>query len=235
MDNINSEKLDFFKAIFLCQNMEDKEICELANRCHHVSYGKKNVIFFEKDEGNKLFMIEEGHVKITQVNSDGNEVILAIFGPGDFFGEMSMIDEELRSANAIALSEVKLYYLDLNDFIYMIGHNSHFSLNLMKALASRLRISDDSIKGLFLGDARQRIILTIYNLANQMGIKKGKRVTISNLPTQTDLANLSGTSRETLSRTLKKLETDKVIERVEKDIIILDYHFFLKEFIHDEE
>ena len=68
-----------------------------------------------------------------------------------------------------------------------------------------------------------------------MGMKKGKKVRISGLPNQTDLASLAGTSRETLSRTFKKLENDNIIERIDKDIIITDYHYFLKEFIHDEE
>ena len=232
MDENN--KQEFLRSISLCENMNDDEIKAIAEHCRIKSYKKKNVIFLESDPGNMLYLIYSGRIKITKLNEEGNEVILTILGDGDYFGEMSLLDDHDRNANAIAMDDVELLTVTKNEFVNLLIHNSTLSLNLLKTFAIRLRVTDIRMKSFFLDDAQKKVIITLYNLAEKMGIPDGNNIIIEEVPNQTDLANLTGISRETLSRIINKFEINKIIERQGKNIKILRYHDFVQRFIDND-
>ncbi|NOR45814.1 MAG: cyclic nucleotide-binding domain-containing protein [Candidatus Delongbacteria bacterium] len=232
MDN-NSKNI-FLRSISLCDNMNDEEIKAIAEHCRIKSYKKKNVIFLESDPGNMLYLISSGRVKITKLNEEGNEVILTILSDGDYFGEMSLLDDQDRNANAIAMDDVELLTITKNEFVNLLIHNSTLSLNLLKTFAIRLRVTDIRMKSFFLDDAQKKVIITLHNLAEKMGVSDGKDVIIQEVPNQTDLANMTGISRETLSRIINKFEMNKIIGRSGKDIKILQYNDFVQRFIDND-
>ena len=189
-----------------------------------------NYIFLEDSEGEQCFFVLEGSVKVTRLSKDGREVILAMLNEGDFFGEMSLLDGESRSANVIALEKTKVLTLDRNDFIAVVNDYPQIAVQLLKELARRLRKSDRQIASLSLSDAEKRIALCIIRFADEQGVIQNGKVSIPKTPIQQDIANMAGTSRETVSRALGLLEKEDLIERNGRELIILDYKKFIKEF-----
>lgn len=153
-------------------------------------------------------------------------MILALLGPGEIFGELAILDGEARSANALAQENCNLLAINKEDFLDILKNNFSVSYNLMCELAKRLRKSDQQIEALSLSDAEHRIGVSLLNLAEDMGVIRKGKVTIQNLPFQQDIANMAGTSRETVSRVLKLLENKNMISKVGHTLVIPDYTFF---------
>jgi CRP/FNR family transcriptional regulator, cyclic AMP receptor protein len=228
------KKIEFLRSISLCGSMSDAEITNIAEHCQLKKFTKRNIVFMEQDPGNMFYIIYNGKIKITKLNNDGNEVILSILGTGDFFGEMSLLDQYKRNANAIALEDIELLTIDRNEFLDVLHKNTTFTFNLLKTFAIRLRSTDIRVKSFFLDDAQQKVLMMLYDLSEKLGTAKGKGMLLKDMPNQTDLANLTGISRETLSRIIKKFEMNEIITREGKDILITDYKDFVERFINEE-
>jgi len=218
------------KNLPLFGELEDGDMREIWEQVHTRTYKKGNIILFEEDPGDSLFIINEGKVKITRLSEEGKEVILSILGEGEFFGEMSLLDGESRSANVIALSDSEVFILKRQNFLEIIHKNPQIAITLLEELARRIRKSDQQIEFLSLSDAENRVALTLLRLAEESGTFKMGQVTIDELPMQQDMANMSGTSRETISRMLSDFKDKEYIDRKGKKLIILDYEKFRLEF-----
>ena len=184
------------------------------------------MIILEEEYGDLVFAVQSGTIKITRVNDEGKEVILALLGPGEIFGELAILDGEARSANALAQENCELLAINKEDFLHILKNNFSVSYNVMCELAKRLRKSDQQIEALSLSDAEHRIGVSLLNLAEDMGVIRKGKVTIQNLPFQQDIANMAGTSRETVSRVLKILENKSMISKEGHTLTIPDYTFF---------
>ena len=126
---------------------------ELLSRMTKRSYQKNNMILMEDEFGDTFFIIAGGSIKITRVSEDGREVILAMLGEGEFFGEMSLLDGETRSANAIAIEESKVLILKRHDFLLFLERFPKIAISLLTEMAGRIRKSDQQIESLSLSDA----------------------------------------------------------------------------------
>ena len=216
--------------ISIFSSLKQEEVRKIADFCMPRTYPKNSMIILEEEFGDTVFAICEGTVKITRVNDEGKEVILALLGPGEIFGEMAIIDGESRSANALAQENCILLAFPQNEFLKILKTYFEVSFSLMGELARRLRKSDQQIEALSLSDAENRIGVSMLNLAEDMGsIRKGK-VTIEKLPFQQDIANMAGTSRETVSRVLKMFEEKNLIIKTGHRLVIPDYLFFKRLF-----
>ena len=203
---------------------------ELLSRMTKRSYQKNNMILMEDEFGDTFFIIAGGSIKITRVSEDGREVILAMLGEGEFFGEMSLLDGETRSANAIAIEESKVLILKRHDFLLFLERFPKIAISLLTEMAGRIRKSDQQIESLSLSDAEHRIGITLIRMAEELGTIRQGKVEISNLPYQQDIANMAGTSRETVSRMMKILEEKGFIKRSGHNLSILDYSKFKRTF-----
>ena len=210
--------------------LEEKEQMEIWTHVVTRSYKKSNIILFEEDPGDSLFIIKEGKVKITRLSEEGKEVILSILGEGEFFGEMSLLDGESRSANVIALSDCEVFVLKRDKFLNILKTTPQIAITLLEELAHRIRMSDQQIEYLSLADAENKVAMTILRIAEESGTFKMGQVSIEELPMQQDMANMSGTSRETISRMLSDFTEKGYIERKGKKLIILDYERFKSDF-----
>ena len=210
--------------------LEETEQIEIWDHVLTRSYKKSNIILFEEDPGDSLFIIKEGKVKITRLSEEGKEVILSILGEGEFFGEMSLLDGESRSANVIALSDCEVFILKRDNFLNILKSSPQIAITLLEELAHRIRMSDQQIEYLSLADAENRVAMTILRIAEEAGTFKMGKVTIEELPMQQDMANMSGTSRETISRMLSDFTEKGYIERQGKKLVILDYERFKTDF-----
>ena len=213
-------------GINIFSDLSEKE-CELLRPiCKPRNYLKNSMIILEEEYGDLVFVVKTGTIKITRVNDEGKEVILALLGPGEMFGELAILDGEARSANALAQENCELLAINKEDFLDLLKNYPSVSYNVMCELAKRLRKSDQQIEALSLSDAEHRIGVSLLNLAEDMGVIRKGKVTIQNLPFQQDIANMAGTSRETVSRVLKILENKNMIFKEGHTLIIPDYGFF---------
>jgi CRP-like cAMP-binding protein len=194
------------------------------------TYVKGQMILLEDDLGQTFFVIAGGSVKITRLSDDGREVILAMLGESDFFGEMSLLDGAGRSANVVALEPSEVLTLSRNNFLEILQDYPKISISLLDELTQRIRKSDQQIESLSLSDVEQRIGITLIRLAEELGTIKQGNVKIKNLPYQQDIANMAGTSRETVSRTFKLLEEKGLVTREGRKLTIYNFNQFTKTF-----
>ena len=224
------DKLSLLQSVPIFSDLSPSDLNKIAERMIQRTYTKGQMILLEDDLGQTFFVIGGGSVKITRLSDDGREVILAMLGESDFFGEMSLLDGAGRSANVVALDSSEVLTLSRNDFLEILQEYPKISISLLEELTQRIRKSDQQIESLSLSDVEQRIGITLIRLAEELGtIKKGS-VTIKNLPFQQDIANMAGTSRETVSRTFKLLEEKGLVSRQGRQLIIYDFNQFSKTF-----
>jgi len=224
------KNIELLKTVSLFWDLDTTELGYISDKMVSKKFENGNLIFLEESEGKNLFFVIEGSVKVTRLSKDGREVILAMLNAGDFFGEMSLLDGEARSANVIALEKTEVLSLNRDDFLVVLHDYPKIAIQLLKEMTSRLRKSDRQIVSLSLSDAEKRIALCIVRFADEQGLIKNGQVTIPKIPIQQDIANMAGTSRETVSRAMSLLTEEKYIERNGKELKILNYKSFIKEF-----
>ena len=198
--------IDFLRNVSLFESLNQDELEALSDVTFTRTFGKDNVIILAEEEGDMLFILKKGQVKVSIVSEEGREVILSLLGPGSVFGELSLLDGKPRSANVVATEETNLLMLRRSDFVQLIFKKPQIATALLAELATRLRKTDRQIEGLALLDVTSRISETLLQLAAEQGAETADGVVIENRPTHLELANMSGTTRETVSRVLKRLE-----------------------------
>jgi CRP-like cAMP-binding protein len=217
---------DFLKYVPIFSDLNDATIEQISKIGVRKSFKKDSVVMFEHETGSALFVIVEGKVKISRVSEDGREVILSILNDSDFFGEMAILDGFARSANVTAMEDSEIYIIQRNDFIALLQDHPEISIALLNELTQRLRAADLKIKSLSLKDAEGKVASVILQLADDIGKIKNGAVEIEKLPLQHDLANMAGTSRETISRTFHSLVKKGLIELKGSKLRILNYEAF---------
>ncbi|MDQ2695526.1 MAG: Crp/Fnr family transcriptional regulator, partial [Pseudomonadota bacterium] len=177
-----------------------RQICDCGvNR----SYPKNAILINEGDLSDSLFIILSGRVKIFVSDEDGKEVILNIQGPGEYFGELALIDEEPRSASVMTLEPSQMAVVSKAAFQECLAAHPNLAFNLIRSLVRRVRSLTESVKSLALLDVYGRVARTLLNLASD---QDGKLVIEERL-THQDIANMVGASREMVSRIMKDLTT----------------------------
>lgn len=220
----------FLNYIPLFSELSDDDLREIVKLAVRQVYKKDNMILIEEEIGSTMFIILDGRVKISRISDDGREVILSILSEGDFFGEMSILDGQNRSANVVTLDDSKIMVIRREDFLQMLHDYPQIAINLLKELAQRLRRSDAQIKSLSLQNATGKVASTLLRIADDSGKIHLGQVEIPRLPPQQDLANMAGTSRETISRVLKSLTKQGYLRKEGSRLIIKDYESFRSEF-----
>lgn len=222
--------ISLLKYIPLFSELTDDDLREIQKLAVRQVYKKDNMVLIEEEIGSTMFIILDGRVKISRISDDGREVILSILSEGDFFGEMSILDGQNRSANVVTLEDSKIMIIRREDFLQMLHDYPQIAINLLKELAQRLRRSDSQIKSLSLQNATGKVASTLLRIADDSGKIFRGQVEIPRLPPQQDLANMAGTSRETISRVLKSLTKRGYLRKEGSRLIILDYESFRSEF-----
>jgi CRP/FNR family transcriptional regulator, cyclic AMP receptor protein len=193
------------------------------------NYKKDTTILSKSYSGSGLYVITKGKVKVVENDSEGREIILEFLGEHDYFGEMSIIDNKYPSADVIAMEDTELFFLARDEFLNLLKENPNIGIALLEELTRRLRMSDSKIKSLSIANAEGRIAAAILQIAENTGIIHQGSVQVT-LPYQHDIANLAGTSRETVSRVMHALEKKGLIEFDGSKIRIPDYNNFRKSY-----
>ena len=210
-----------FRKVPLFEVLKDEDLEAIARVTITRSYDKDRGIILAEEEGDALFIIASGQVKVSIVSENGREMILSLLGEGAVFGELSLLDGKPRSANVVATQDTALYMVRRADFLQLLYKVPQIAIGLLAELAARLRKTDRKIEGLALLDVTSRISETLLQLAEEQGSQTEFGVTLSARPTHQQLANMSGTTRETVSRVLKRLENQGYISTEGRSITIL--------------
>lgn len=202
------------------EGLEEAQLEKIAPLFMTRDYRKGEYVFWENEEGDELFMIKTGLVKIFRQDQT-REIILAIFSDGDFFGEMAVLENErVRSASAKTLEKTTLYVLKRSDFISLLYENPTILIKILETALERLRQANELITDLTILNARTRMIRMLLRLCEQHGIQSKDGVLIDLKLTHQQLADMTGTVRETVTKILLELQ-DSDLVRVDKKKIFI--------------
>jgi CRP/FNR family cyclic AMP-dependent transcriptional regulator len=211
---------ELLRSVPIFSELSEADIASLGRLTSRRTCPKDTVVFFENEEGDSFFMIVDGRIKVTILGDDGREVILSVLGRGDFFGEMALLDNEPRSATAIAVEDTELLSLHRNDFQSVLTDNRSIMLALIKILTARLRRANHQISTLALLDVYGRVARVIVDTARDEGKRlKDGRIAFRRA-THQEIANRIGTTRETVTRMLKDLERQGLIHIDGKEVVV---------------
>lgn len=224
-----TEDLSILRNVPIFADLEDRDLEKIARLGTRQRYKKGNIVVLEQESGAALFVIITGKVKVVRTDEDGREVILSMFGPGEFFGEMALLDGLARSASVIATVRSELLMIHRRDFLELLNEFPSVAIALLAELTMRLRKADMQIKSLSLKDAAGRVANVLLMLADDLGVFRKGKVEIEDLPLQQDIANMAGTSRETVSRMLHQFIRDGQVQLKGNALTINDFEAFRKE------
>lgn len=211
-----------FRRVPLFSGLADEDLQSLVAVANRRMYPKDAVVFFENDVGDAMFLIASGRVKVTILSDDGREIILSVLSDNDFFGEMSLLDNEPRSATAIALQETEFVVLHQKDFLAIVEKRPRVAINLLSVLSSRLRKADHQIGNLALHDVYGRVARILLEMASESGARQEDGRVVFRRPTHQEIANRIGATRETVSRMMSDLHRQSYIEISGKNVVIQD-------------
>ena len=204
------------KDIPLFAGLSEDELSMLEQHANTRTFPKNAILINEGDDTDSLYIIQSGKVRIFMSNEDGKEIILNEQGPGEHFGELALIDDAPRSASVMAMKKTQVSVISRHDFRDVLGKHPDMAFSLIQDLSHRVRLLSENVKNLALLDVYGRVAKTLLGMARDID----GRLTIEDRPTQQDIANHIGASREMVARILKDLETGGYITLTKKQILI---------------
>ncbi len=181
-----------------------------------------DVLFHEGDQGDRLYVIAEGKIKLGRRSADGRENLLAILGPGEMFGELSLFDPGPRTATATAIAETQLLALDNEELTRYLANRPGIAVTLLAALARRLRRTNESLADLVFTDVPGRVAKALLDLARRFGRPVEEGILVAHDLTQEELAQLVGASRETVNKALADFATRGWLKLEARAVLLLD-------------
>jgi len=216
-------RVGLLRNVPLFQDLSHEELLAIAPLLQENRYNRGKLLFMEGDPGEEMFLVEKGVVKIYRFD-DEREIILALIGPGEFFGEMALIQPSAnRSAAAETLESCVLYSLSRSVFYEFMEKHPRICIRLLETTMQRLRNANDQIYNLTFLDVRTRLIRTIVRLAEERGVKLGDGLLIDVRMTHQQIAGIAGTTRESASKVLQSLTEEGLIVIENKRIFLNDY------------
>src|SRR5713226_7399132 len=194
-----------FRRFVLFAELDDRELASVAAVAKTRRYAKDDVVFHADESGDVFCLIKEGQVKVTMISPEGKEIILSMLGPGDFFGEMALLDDEPRSATVIATEALEVVTIWRTDFLQILTENFSIAKKVLAELSKRLRNASNRIESLATMDVYGRLARFFLDLAREQGKSLDNGYVAVTRPTHQAIANMIGTSRETVSRLIHDL------------------------------
>jgi len=215
-------RTDLLRRVQLFATLTDTEFRNLERIFRIRSYRKNQVIFLEAEAGTYMYIVLAGKVKVTKSTQGGKESILAIHRQGDFFGEMSLLDGRTSPATVAAMEDCRIAAIDGADFKRFLMTNEKVVRQIIQVLCARLRHVWAQIQSLSYSTAEARIRGEIRQLGLRHGVADSRGIIIDLKVTHQEIAEMVGTSRETVTRTLARLQKDGIIKLENRRIILLD-------------
>lgn len=215
-----NNRLAFFRNVPLFADLTDAQLEMLADDFTRRDFRHGETIFLQGDPGQTLYLIKSGKVRIYVQDDDGQETSVILYGPGDIFGELALIDGMPRSASAVALEDTVVYLLSRERFREQIQRTPQLAWNLLRALSVRLRYSTEEVGSLAFQDVPARLARKLLELAERHSVATEDGVCIDALLTQSDLASFVGATRESINKTLSVFKRQGLIKISDGRLII---------------
>lgn len=219
---------DLFKNIELFSSLSDEELLQISHSVTIKKFKKNEIILREEETNQFMYIILTGKVKVIQTSEDGKETILAMHQSGDFFGEMSLIDGKTVPANVVATEDTLVAISSKEEFFRLIFSQNRVLEKLLEIFCSRLRESWNRIQLLNFKNASQRLKMLFYILSNEYGKRTPDTITLDIKLTHQNIADMTGMTRETVTRVLDKLQKDGELKISKNSFILLSSDFMKK-------
>lgn len=213
--------LPFLKNNTFLGGLPDHALNDLIARGHIKKYSRGETIYRRQDPGDTLMMVLTGRIKVTNVNADGKEIVLAFLAPGDLNGEIAVLGGKERSANAIAVEQSEAFILYARDLLPALCAHPNVMLEIMQVLCEKLRLASAVIEDNTL-EMSARTAKGLLRLAEQFGKREKGGIRLDVKVSQSELGKYLNLSRANVSRQLGRLKEANVIELLGTQILIID-------------
>ena len=218
----NEKNIWYFEDVDLYSVFCPHRQKRIGSEHEYTTLKKGEFVYFQNEPSTMVYLIAKGRVKIGTYSNDGKEVIKAVLSPGEIFGEMAILGEEKRRDFAQALEELTLCPLNVEDMECMMQENQDFSLKVTRLIGFKLKRAERKIESLVFKDARTRVIEFLAEMATRDGQKVGYETLVKYFYTHQDIANLTATSRQTVTTILNELRDKNLINFDRKRLLIRD-------------
>lgn len=207
------------RKIPLLANLTDEEMAKVKADLRIRQYARRDIVLQKGGSGDSLLFLLSGQLQVIDITEDGRAIGLRILSPGDFFGEIAVINGSARSASVVALTPVLVALLPRATALHLFSHSPTVANHMLRHLAQKIQ-----------RDSEFRALLSIHNTAKRiytfLGLLKEKKEgdveVVENLPTHQDIANMINTSRETVTRTILALVNQGIVKKDTHRLIILN-------------
>jgi len=218
-------EVELLSKIQLFHSLAPEELKGIRNEMVIKKFKKNEFILYEEDTNKYMYSILDGGVRVVKATEDGKEILLAIHRAGDSFGEISLIDSKTTTAAVIASGEALVAIIPKENFYSLISTQKKVLDNLLKILCSRIRENVDKIKMLNFNNATQRIKMLLVKLSKERGRETSHGIALDIRLTHQDLADMTGLTRETVTRVIDRWQNDGNITMLKDRSILLGPNF----------
>jgi CRP/FNR family transcriptional regulator, cyclic AMP receptor protein len=194
----------------------------LTRQMSEVKLSRGEHLFMEGDDGDALYVVLDGKIKLTRAAADGRENLLSVIGPGEMFGELSLFDPRPRTSSASAVTDALLASLKHEGLLPWLRERPEVSLHMLRQLAQRLRRANDVTADLVFTDVPGRVAKNLLDLADRFGHQEADGLHVHHDLTQEELAQLVGASRETVNKALADFAARGWLQISARSVLILD-------------
>lgn len=209
--------------------LEEPQLKEITDKITKKAYKKGEIIFFEGDTSDKLYVITTGKIKVFKYTKEGKEQILYIIGEGDFLGDLSLLKKDEFKFNAEALEDVDMCQLTKDDFDKVVKENPEISLKILEVLYERIFKLENLVQSLSTKDIESRISGLLLSFIKDFGVPENNVIRLELPLSREDMANYIGVTRETISRKLNSMQEEGIIDLIGNKIIVLKDLEYLEE------
>lgn len=222
MPEADQSAVELLKSVPLFADLEEGELERFSQVAVPRAFPAGTRVFHEGDDSDACYIVKDGSFRVTREHSDGRAITLATLGPGEIFGELAMLDGDKRSASAEALTDGELLALPANDVRALLGRHPEIALKLVAGLVRRLRAANIRLSRQSFQTVPSRVAGILAQLSREAQDGEGEQEAVTIQMNQTDLAQLAGTSRESVSRFLAELERAGVVRSGRGRVTVLD-------------
>jgi CRP/FNR family transcriptional regulator, cyclic AMP receptor protein len=213
---------DVLRQAPMFAGLDEEAVVALRSAMHEVRLRRGEVLFHEGDQGDELYVVIEGKVKLGRTSADGRENLLSVLGPGQMFGELSLFDPGPRSSTATGITDTAMLALGQEQLMTWLSGRPEVARGLLLQLASRLRHLNEAVADLVFSDVPGRVAKQLLDLARRFGKPTDGGIDVHHDLTQEELAQLVGASRETVNKALADFAHRGWIRLEQRAVVILD-------------
>lgn len=206
----------------LFSEMAEDELARIANITTRRQYNRHSLVFMEGEPREAVFFIESGVIKTYKVDEDGNEQVISFLKAGDMFPHVGFFDNSPYPATAEVVRNAKLLVIRIEDFDQLLMAYPPMAIKVMKIMGQKMLHLQERLQELISSDVHRRVVHSLIRLADEYGEKRHEGIFIALPMTNRDFANMVGTSRESVNRTLNQLKKEKLLDIQRKGIFIYD-------------